>query len=106
MHRPLEYGEKVLILKDPDFPQDMLPCVGWVISTASSSVLYIASDMSYTPDQFVMPEEDDPSFCMSFSDSIRVQTETGRRDVVRYGEQKMNLAGFLKKVEKDYANVS
>jgi hypothetical protein len=111
VNRPLELGEKVLVLKDGDIPNDVLPIVGYVVAVPESEYdpqeCWISSDPDNTPDN-CCHEYRNSFFSLVYFAGVLHQTEDGRKEVIRYSEKDIlgmehlrGIARFLRKVEKD-----
>lgn len=108
MRRPLELGEKVLILQDGDVPDSLLPLEGRVFYLDQEEDDIWITNMSGNPAlDCVLPDEDDDSFVLNFTSCIWKQTDFGRKRVIRYSEKDIlgmehlkGIARFLRKVEE------
>lgn len=107
MSRPLELGEKVLILQDGDVPDSLLPLEGRVLYINQEGGEIWITNVPETPAlDCVLPDEDGDDFVLNFSDDIWRQTDKGRKRVIRYSEKDnlgterlRGIAKFLRKVE-------
>lgn len=113
MPRPLEVGERVLIVSDGDIPDSLLPIEGRVFYIDEEIHEIWITNLSDAPSlDCVIPEEDDDTYVLNYSGDVWRQTERGRTRVIRYSEKDnigtehlKGIAKFLRRVEAKHATV-